>query len=327
MSVLSMLFMECTVLAQNGATIAKHEHWDATAFGSLAEKFKTPDWGFYTLKRRVLYAHVKERPEDNLLTIDNSVRVIEASLAKEEGILEVVAGLHNDAVRLPSEQDTDGALVVRLLVIPNEDWANLKKYQSDNETVSRLPANAKRVVFMGNSITEKWEKYDSLFFKHNPYISRGISGQTTGQMLLRFRQDVINLHPEVVVIHAGTNDIAANRGLSTIDQIAGNIFSMCELAQANGIRVVVASLLPATSYSWRPGIYPADKIIELNSLLKAYAEAHDLTYLDYYSAMVNESKGLKEAYGRDSVHPGTAGYQVMGKLAKAAIEKALAGEK
>ena len=147
--------------------------------------------------------------------------------------------------------------------ISSQDWANLKFYENANANLE-LPAKGEnRVVFMGNSITEKWVRYDSTFFTSNPYIGRGISGQVTSQMLRRFRPDVIDLHPKVVVILAGTNDIAENKGPITLDQIAGNIFSMAELAKANNIKVVLASALPAISYSWRPVIEPADKIITL----------------------------------------------------------------
>lgn len=204
-----------------------------------------------------------------------------------------------------------------------QDWANLKKYAEANSQLAPPAADEARVVFMGNSITEKWEKYDASFFSSNPYINRGISGQVTSQMLLRFRPDVIELNPKVVVILAGTNDIAENKGPITIKQIAGNIFSMAELAKANGIKVVLATALPAISYSWRPGIEPADKIIALNKLIRKYAKKNDLVLIDYYKPMVNKQKGLKKEYGRDTVHPSVAGYKVMEKLVKKAVKKAL----
>lgn len=205
-----------------------------------------------------------------------------------------------------------------------QDWANLEKYAEANSQLAHPAADESRVVFMGNSITEKWEKYDSTFFSSNPYINRGISGQVTSQMLLRFRPDVLELHPKVVVILAGTNDIAENKGPITIEQIAGNIFSMAELAKANGIKVVLATALPAISYSWRPEIEPADKIIALNDLLKEYAKKNNLVLIDYYTPMVNSEKGLKKEYGRDTVHPSIEGYKVMEVLVKEAIQKALA---
>ena len=208
-------------------------------------------------------------------------------------------------------------------MIPFEDWANLHKYEKANAEVGLPKANEDRVVFMGNSITEGWVRNDPEFFNSNSFIGRGISGQTTAQMLIRFRPDVMDLKPKAVVILAGTNDIAANKGPVTIENTAGNIFSMVELAQANGIKVVLASVLPANRYSWRPAIYPADKIIELNKLIKAYAEEHDIVYLDYYTPMVDDEKGLKAAYSIDGVHPTTEGFDVMEPLVQKAIEKAL----
>ena len=207
--------------------------------------------------------------------------------------------------------------------MPNEDWANLKKYKRANEALKAPEKKEKRVVFMGNSITERWVDFRPEFFTKNNYIGRGISGQTTSQMLLRFRQDVISLNPEVVVIHAGTNDIAGNRGPITVPEIANNIFTMAELAKAHNIKVVLASVLPASSYSWSPSINPVDKIIQLNSLIKDYAETNDIVYLDYYSPMVNEEKGLIKAYGRDTVHPSVKGYAIMEPLVKKAIKKAM----
>ncbi|MDW7691178.1 SGNH/GDSL hydrolase family protein [Flammeovirgaceae bacterium SG7u.111] len=209
------------------------------------------------------------------------------------------------------------------LLAQEQDWANLGKYAEANAKLAAPSPEENRVVFMGNSITEKWETYDSAFFATNPYINRGISGQVTSQMLLRFRPDVIELQPKVVVILAGTNDIAQNKGPISIEQIAGNIFSMAELAKANGIKVVLAAALPATSYSWRPNIKPADSIVALNKLIKKYAKENKLVYVDYYKPMVNKEKGLKKEYGRDSVHPSLEGYKVMESLVVKAITKAL----
>lgn len=206
-----------------------------------------------------------------------------------------------------------------------QDWANLERYAKANSELAAPSADENRVVFMGNSITEKWKKYDPAFFSANPYICRGISGQVSSQMLLRFRPDVIELQAKVVVISAGTNDIAENKGPISIEAIAGNIFSMVELAQANGIKVVLTSVLPATSFSWRKEIKPAEKIVLLNQLIKAYAQKNKIVYVDYYTSMVNEQKGLKKEYGRDTVHPGVEGYKVMEKLVKKAIKKALKG--
>ncbi|MGB3152042.1 MAG: SGNH/GDSL hydrolase family protein, partial [Maribacter sp.] len=156
-----------------------------------------------------------------------------------------------------------------------------------------------------------------------PYINRGISGQTTPQMLLRFRQDVIDLKPEIVVILAGTNDIAGNTGPSTLEMISDNIKGMAELAHANGIKVILSSTLPAYDYPWKPGMEPADKIIALNKMIKTYAEANNHIYLDYFSAMVDDRNGLPKKYAEDEVHPTTEGYKVMEPLVEQAISKAL----
>lgn len=193
----------------------------------------------------------------------------------------------------------------------NNDWANLNKYASENQS---LTPTAKSVVFMGDSITEFWKVNDAAFFTENPFIDRGISGQTTPQMLLRFRQDVINLKSETVVILAGINDIAENTGPITIDQIMGNIISMVELAKANKIKVVLCSVLPANNFYWNPKLKPADKVIELNLLLKNYAKANKISYVDYYNAMVDNEKGLLKKYGEDGVHPNLEGYKVMETL-------------
>jgi lysophospholipase L1-like esterase len=203
------------------------------------------------------------------------------------------------------------------------DWANLKRYAADNKQLSPVTSNEKRVVFMGNSITEGWLKADSAFFSGKTYINRGISGQTTPQMLVRFRQDVIDLEPAVVVILAGTNDIAENTGPTTLETIFGNIVSMAELARANNIRVVLSSVLPANKYNWRPQIQPAEKIVALNTMIKEYCSKQKLTFVDYYSAMVDEQKGLDKKYSNDGVHPTLEGYKVMEPLVEKAIAKEL----
>ena len=203
------------------------------------------------------------------------------------------------------------------------DWANLARYQEENSVLEAPKKREKRVVFMGNSITQGWKRQRPEFFELNPYICRGISGQTTPQMLLRFRQDVIDLKPDVVVILAGTNDIAGNTGPSTLDMITGNIFSMIELAQANNIKVVLCSVLPANEYRWRPEVKPADTIIELNRLLESYAKKNKIPYVDYFSPMVDKEKGLKKEYSGDGVHPNQKGYTVMEPLIKNEIDKVL----
>jgi lysophospholipase L1-like esterase len=160
-------------------------------------------------------------------------------------------------------------------------------------------------------------------FAGKPYIDRGISGQTTPQMLVRFRQDVIALKPAVVVILAGTNDIAGNTGPSTIEMIEDNLASMAEIAQANGIAVVLSSVLPVFDYPWRPGLTPAPKIVALNAWMKQYAAAHGAVYLDYHSAMADERQGMKPDLASDGVHPNEAGYRIMAPLAEKAIAEAL----
>ncbi|MGB1448401.1 MAG: SGNH/GDSL hydrolase family protein [Flavobacteriaceae bacterium] len=208
-----------------------------------------------------------------------------------------------------------------------QDWANLQRFQNENAQLPPPQANEKRVVFMGDSITEGWLNDPNSFFSTQPhYINRGIGGQTTPQMLLRFRADVIQLQPKVVVILAGINDIAGNTGPTTLEQIAGNIQSMAELAQAHHIKVVLASVLPAYSIPWRDELPAAEKVMALNQQLKAYAKANDCLYLDYFSAMVNAENGLKAALTYDGLHPNTAGYRVMQPLAEAALQQALAKE-
>jgi lysophospholipase L1-like esterase len=204
-----------------------------------------------------------------------------------------------------------------------QDWANLDRYKKENAELAPPKTGEKRVVFMGNSITEGWRDHDPAFFTTNPYIDRGISGQTTPQMLVRFRPDVIDLKPAVVVILAGTNDIAGNTGPTTLEQIAGNIFSMAELATANGIKVVISSVLPAYDYPWKPGLEPAEKIVTLNKILKDYADKNNIVYLDYFSAMSDSKHGLKVELCSDGVHPNLAGYKVMEPLAVKAIADAL----
>ena len=204
-----------------------------------------------------------------------------------------------------------------------QDWANLKQFQEANNTLEAPASDENRVVFMGNSITIGWLNSRPEFFEGKPYVNRGISGQTTPQMLLRFRQDVIDLNPAVVVILAGTNDIAGNTGPSTLEMIADNIKNMAELSKANGIKVILSSTLPAYDYPWKPGMEPAGKIIELNKMIKEYAEAENHIYLDYFSKMVDARNGLPKKYAADEVHPTVEGYMVMEPLVEDAISKAL----
>jgi len=167
---------------------------------------------------------------------------------------------------------------------------------------------------MGNSITESWSVYQPEFFEGKSYINRGISGQTTPQMLIRFRPDVIDLKPQIVVILAGINDIAGNTGPSTEKMIVDNIISMAELAKSNSIDVIICSILPANDFSWSQNQNPSPKILAVNQALKKYSKINGMVYLDYYTSMVNEQEGLIKDYGLDSVHPNKKGYQVMSKL-------------
>jgi lysophospholipase L1-like esterase len=204
-----------------------------------------------------------------------------------------------------------------------KDWANLKKYSKANEKLIPLAPGENRIVFMGNSITEFWGKIDSSFFSGNSYIDRGISGQTSSQMLLRFRQDVINLKPAIAVILAGTNDIAENTGPISLEDIFGNIVSMVQLADMNKIKVILSSVLPAYDFPWHPGLKPAEKIIELNSMIKKYCSENNIIYVDYYLKMVDDKKGLKKKYSNDGVHPNYNGYKVMEPLVEQAIKTVL----
>lgn len=208
--------------------------------------------------------------------------------------------------------------------IQAQDWPNLSKYQEQNVALKPPAAGQQRIVFMGDSITEFWSAINSEYFSGKPYINRGISGQTTPQMLIRFRADVIALQPAAVLILAGINDIAGNTGPTTLDRIENNIISMVELAQANQIKVILCSVLPAFDFPWKPNQNPAEKVMELNQLLKKYADANGIIYLDYFSAMADESNGLKAAYSGDGVHPNKLGYQVMAPLAEKAIAQVLA---
>jgi len=204
-----------------------------------------------------------------------------------------------------------------------QDWPNLGRFESQNASLGEVAADEKRVVFMGNSITEGWLQDSSSFFYSKPYVNRGIGGQTTPQMLIRFRADVIDLNPTAVVILAGINDIAGNTGPATNQTIMNNIMSMAELAKAHGIKVILSSVLPAADFPWRPGMNPSGKVIELNKRLKQYAEASGAIYLDYFSAMVDENNGLMDSLTYDGIHPDINGYKVMEPLAQAAIIKAL----
>ena len=208
------------------------------------------------------------------------------------------------------------------LQLQAQEWANVAKFQKDNSKIisQNIPV---QVVFMGNSITEGWPLADSTFFKTIGFVNRGIVGQTTPQMLLRFKQDVIALKPKVVVILAGTNDIAENTGPTSINEIYGHIESMATLAENAGIKVILCSVLPVYDYPWKPGLEPAEKIEALNELLVMLSIEKGYEYADYFSAMANEQKGLKKDLGNDGVHPNLKGYNIMKTIVLKALVKAL----
>ena len=201
------------------------------------------------------------------------------------------------------------------------DFGWLARFHDADETAGSPKPGETRVVFMGDSITEAWHLDQS--FPGKAYLNRGISGQTTPQMLVRFRQDVINLKPKAVVILAGTNDIAGNTGPESLDEVEDNLASMAELADANGIKVVLCSILPAFDYPWQPGLTPAPKIDMINEWVKDYATRKRFVYVDFHLAMKDSRDGLPPALSKDGVHPLPAGYAIMAPLAQAGIEKAL----
>ena len=202
------------------------------------------------------------------------------------------------------------------------DFGKLCQYRAQNAELMKPGSVPPRVVFMGDSITEFWGRQHADFFTQGK-VDRGISGQTTSQMLLRFRQDVIDLHPQAVHILAGTNDVAGNTGPSTLSQVEGNIASMAELARAHGIRVILASVPPAGRFPWRPEVQPVPIIQALNHWMQDYAARSGFTYVDYYGATATPEGAMKPGLADDGVHPTRQGYEVMEPLAEAAIQKAL----
>ena len=205
------------------------------------------------------------------------------------------------------------------------DWANLSRYKEENNKLLNSSYEL-RVVFMGNSITESWSHFDPDFFLTNSYINRGISGQTTPQMLIRFKPDVINLKPKAVVILAGINDIAGNTGPMQVENIAENIQSMAEISKANEIQVLICSVLPAIDFPWSPGLNPSTKVLRLNKLLKNYCRENNIIYVDYYSSMVDKNGGLKVpeyTSSDDLVHPNKKGYDVMKNIIQDSLKKVL----
>ena len=204
------------------------------------------------------------------------------------------------------------------------DWANLSRYEEENKRVGLPDRDERRVVFMGDSITEEWSNLYPDYFTERGYINRGIGGQTTPQMLIRFKPDVVDLRPEIVVILAGTNDIAGNTGPSTAKMITDNIFSMAEIASSNQIKVVLSSILPVYVYDWARDIKdPPSTIRSVNEDLKQYANDHGLIYLDYFSSMVDERQGLNSDHTSDGVHPVQSGYILMSSLAEAVLSRLL----
>ena len=200
------------------------------------------------------------------------------------------------------------------------DWPNLNKYREDNEKLAVIENNGDRIVLIGDSITEGWSNFDPEFFTRNNLINRGISGQTSPQMLIRFKQDAIHLNPKLIVVNAGTNDIAANTGPSTPEMIIDNITSMAEIAMKNKINVALSTILPVEKYEWNKNVDDApERISIVNAALKDYCASNNLVFINYYSAMVNDRKGLKSAYGNDGVHPTKEGYDMMAFVLKNTI--------
>ena len=201
----------------------------------------------------------------------------------------------------------------------NLDWPNLKRYRQENHVLRSTVNSGKRIVFMGDSITEGWPGLCPEFFKNKDHINRGISGQTTPQMLIRFKPDVIDLSPSTVVILAGTNDIAENTGPSNVKMITDNIFSMADLASAHKIDIILCSILPVYEYPWKKIVDVPSYIHEVNTMLKDYCSENFFQYIDYFSAMANEKKGLGEDLSEDGVHPNEKGYKIMSRVAEGVL--------
>ena len=258
------------------------------------------------------------------------VSFVTLALLSQSGALSAQQGLGGAGQAMPASILQCADVSAALMAVTNQDtrlrdWANLARYRDANKTVTRADA-----VFMGDSITDLWQQPRfGGFFPGKSYVDRGISAQTTPQMLIRFRPDVIALKPRVVVILAGTNDIAGNTGPMTNEDIQNNLASMAELARANTIRVVLASITPVSAYHVAPNQppqterRPAARILAINAWMKAYAAANKHVYLDYYSAMIDGTGMLKAEFSADDLHPNIEGYKVMAPLAEAAIAQAL----
>jgi len=205
----------------------------------------------------------------------------------------------------------------------SQDWFRFNDYKADNERIIAEKAYPE-VVFMGNSITENWARFHPEFFTEHNYLGRGIGGQTSAHMLVRFQSDVIDLHPKAVVIMAGTNDVARNEFWVSPEQVVNNVISMCTLAQANGIIPIISSIPPCKSFVWRPEIEDAGQtIVDINKSLKAYAEENHLVYVDYHSALVDENLGLPKALSNDGCHPNPDTYYLMEGMVVKAIKEVL----
>ena len=203
-----------------------------------------------------------------------------------------------------------------------DDWTNFKRYEKDNQTVRTLPQEQRKVVFMGNSITENWVRYHKDFFTENGYIGRGIGGQTTYQLALRFYEDVVKLHPKAVVINGGTNDIAQNNHTYVEERTLQNIITMAEMAKAYKIKVILTSITPTDHYRWRPDVTNViEKIKSLNARIEAYTKKNKCLYVDYFSAMCDERGAMREGISEEGCHPNMEGYAIMEPLVQAAIRK------
>jgi lysophospholipase L1-like esterase len=203
------------------------------------------------------------------------------------------------------------------------DWAQTARYAAANEKLISSHPRGVGPVYIGDSITELWWKYDSAFWKDNGYVDRGISAQTSAQMLVRFRRDVVDLKPAVVIINAGTNDIAGNTGPISLEHVLGNIMSMADIASSNKINVVLTSVLPAAEFPWRKGKEPAPKVIKLNAMIREFASAHDFVYVDYWTPLADEVNGLDAKYSADGVHPNLEGYRIMEPILKKAVDESM----
>jgi len=307
-------------LARTGSVMSNGSGDYVIAFSTAKENLRSPDAA--TQPARSVAA-------ENMTPLFQAV-----AEATEEAILNslfrahTVHGLRGTVAALPLDRVLEalhGAKAPAQDEKRSADWAELSRYREDNARLAAPAPNENRVVFFGDSITDFWGRGEDNgeFFPGKPYVNRGISGQTTPQMLVRFAQDVVALKPRIVVVLAGTNDIAGNTGPATPQMIEDNYAAMAAIAQANGIRVVFASVLPAKAYPWRPDVQPAQTIREVNAWLKAYCAREKLAYLDYYTAMADADGGMRTGLSSDGVHPNSAGYAVMAPLAQRAIDEVL----